>query len=96
MKALITLLRPVGLLRMILFSSDGFGENLLVDQVEIPAHAPQIADGGSQGSFERSAFLDDDVSTDLDRPISVVNSIAPRDAGGVCFGKPLVELAATL
>ena len=62
MKASIALLRPMALLlMMVIFFCDGLGENLVVDQIEIPANASQVADGGSHRSFERSpvqpAFL---------------------------------------
>lgn len=72
MKASIALLRPVALLlMMVVFFRDGLGENLMVDQIEIPAHASQVADGGSHRGFERPIVLGDDVGTDPDRPIGV-------------------------
>jgi hypothetical protein len=42
MKVSIALLRPMALLFMMaLFFGDNLGENLVIDQIEIPAHAPQ-------------------------------------------------------
>src|ERR1700704_2599941 len=72
MKASIALLRPMALLfMMVIFFRDGLGENLVVDQIEIPANASQVADGGSHCSFERPVVLGDDVGTDPDLPIGV-------------------------
>src|SRR3954452_9787907 len=72
MKASIALLRPVALLLMMfIFVRDGLGENFVVDQLELPAHAPQVAYGGSQCSFERPVVLDNDVGADPDLPIGV-------------------------
>ena len=72
MKASIALLRPLALLLMlVLFFRDGLGEKLVIDQIEIPAHASQVADGGSHRRFERPVVLNDDVGTDPDLPIGV-------------------------
>jgi hypothetical protein len=72
MKASIALLRPLALLfMMFIFFGDGLGENLAVDQIEIPAHAPQVADRGSHCSFESPVVLDNDVGADPDLPIGV-------------------------
>src|SRR3954467_2367251 len=72
MKASIALLRPLALLLMMfILVRDGLGENPVVDQIEIAAHAPQVADGGSHCSFERPVVLDNDVGADPDLPIGM-------------------------
>src|SRR3977135_1678939 len=72
MKASIALLRPVALLlMMVIFFCDDLGENLVVDQIEIPAHASQVADGGSHCSAVRPVVFGDDVGTAPDLPIGM-------------------------
>jgi hypothetical protein len=79
MKASIALLRPMALLFMMaLFFGDGLGEYLVVDQIQIPAHASQVADGGSTvASSVPSSWATTSVPTLISRSVCV-NSIAPH------------------
>src|SRR5436190_21293963 len=70
MKASIALLSPLALLFIsALFVRNGVGKNFFVNQTEVSADAAQIANGGADGSFQRSVILDDNVGPNLDLTI---------------------------